>query len=164
VSKAVGSGIENVEKRVESIIKELETLKNTLKSYRDFYQNTLMRKIINEAEDLKILKLSILKPAIVDEEVLRNVLLKAVTTEPKLVVVVVKRGDGKTPIEISLGSEAQKCIDARKIVSELSKHVKLKAGGKPDHITGVIEEEKEDLEKIIKETIMKLLETKSKQD
>ncbi|MCI4436493.1 MAG: alanine--tRNA ligase [Ignisphaera sp.] len=164
VSKAVGSGIENVEKRVESIIKELDTLRNTLKSYRDFYQNTLMRQIINEAEDLKTLKLSILKPAIVDEEVLRNVLLKAVTTEPKLVVVVLKQGDRKIPIEISLGSEAQKHIDARKIVSELSKHVKLKAGGKPDHITGVIEEGKEDLEKIIKETIMKLLETKSKQD
>uniref|UniRef100_A0A7J3Z6W1 Alanine--tRNA ligase n=1 Tax=Ignisphaera aggregans TaxID=334771 RepID=A0A7J3Z6W1_9CREN len=163
IAHALGSSFEEVDRRVEGVSRELENMKNMLKSYREFYQSLLMEQISKYAEDLGKAKLYILKTGVQDEDVLKSVTLKAVNTMPRLVLIILQPKEQKTYFEISLGSEAQQYLDARDLAKELSKHIKIKAGGKRDHVTGVIERTEIDLENIVRNTIKELMESKSKQ-
>ena len=163
IANTLGSSFEEVDKRIDGIAKELESMRNMLKGYRGFYQELLLEQVIKYSEDLGRVKLYILKASIQDEEVLRNIALKAINIVPKLVLVVLQPREQKTYLEISLGSEAQQYIDSRDIVKEFSKHVKIKAGGKKDHVTGIIENTEKDIENIIRNTIKEIIESKSKQ-
>jgi alanyl-tRNA synthetase len=134
-----------------------------LKTYRYIYISELLKQIVNNAMDVGKAKLYLLRLDIDDREMLRELLVKATLKEPKLTILSIVPQNNKTYIEISLGSEAQKNIDVKSIVLEISKYVNIKAGGKKDHITGVIESDINMAEKIIEKIIQDYIKTQTTQ-
>ncbi len=156
ISSMLDASIENVDKRAESIVKQVQMLENMLRSYRIMYEGLLIEQIIKNSEDLGNFKVFILKPEIPDEELLKSVIVKAIEKDPKLVLIVLQPRNNRTFIEISLGREAEKYVDAREFAKVISKKVLLKAGGKRDHVTGVVEASVKDAENIVREAIKEM--------
>jgi alanyl-tRNA synthetase len=163
IASMLNSSFEDVDKRVEGIAREFENMRSLLKSYREFHQNMLLEQILKHAENLDKIKLYTLKTEMYDEEVLKSVILKAINMMPNLVLIALQPKEQKTFLEISLGQEAVQYIDARDIIKELSKHVRIKAGGKKDHVTGMVEGIGKELEDIIRGAIKGIIESKIKQ-
>ena len=124
-----------------------------VKSYREVYRRALVSKIVENATELGKAKVYVLKPEIQDEELIKSVIIDSIEKEPKLALVILQPKESKTYVEISLGKEAQKAIDAREIAKQIAQKVAFKAGGKRDHVTGVTEANIETVEKVVKEII-----------
>jgi alanyl-tRNA synthetase len=163
IARKLNSNIYDIDKRVETLIKDLNNIKSMLKTYRYIYISELLKQIVNNAMDVGKAKLYLLRLDIDDREMLRELLVKATLKEPKLTILSIVPQNNKTYIEISLGSEAQKNIDVKSIVLEISKYVNIKAGGKKDHITGVIESDINMAEKIIEKIIQDYIKTQTTQ-
>ena len=159
VAKALGVGVEEIDKRVEGLVKQMRDAENVLRSYRALYEDMLVKQILSESETFNNLKLYVLKPPIQDEEVVRKAVIKAIEAEPKLILVILSPRQNRTYVEISLGKESEKKVDAREIVKLLSNRVPVRAGGKRDHVTGVIEVEIRSAENAVREAIQSLLST-----
>lgn len=157
IGALLGSSIEDLDKRVEGIVKYIRTLENTLKSYRTIYENMLIEQIIKGGEPIGNLKMYILKPEIQDEELVKDVIIKAIEKEPRLLLIVLQPRNGKTFVEISLGRESSRHIDAREITKALARKIILRAGGKSDHVTGMAEASINDVETAVKNIIKDLV-------
>ncbi len=148
-----GVGIYEIDKRIDTLIKEFNNLKSMLSMYRERYIDDLLQQIVSKTMDTELAKFYLLRLDIDDREMLRELLIRAISKEPRLAVLVITPQNGKTYIEISLGLKAQEKIDAKDIVSEISRYINIRAGGKKDHITGIIESDIDTAEKIIESVI-----------
>ncbi|MEM4628149.1 MAG: alanine--tRNA ligase-related protein, partial [Ignisphaera sp.] len=155
IADKIGASMYDVSKRVDTLTKELSNLKNMLRMYREKYVSELLQQIADKAVDMGLARFHLLKLNMDDKEMLRELLVKAVAKEPRLAILAIVPQNGKTYIEVSLGSEAQKNINAKDIVSEISKYTNIRAGGKKDHVTGIIESDIDAAEKIIQKAIQK---------
>lgn len=166
IASRLGVGMYEVDKRIDTIARELNSLKSMLNMYREVYLDNLLQRIVSGAVDVGVAKLYLLKLDVSDREMLRELLVKAISREPKLAIIAVTPWNNKTYVEISIGSKAQENIDARDIVSEMSRYVGVKAGGKRDHVTGTVELDvdraREIVEKVIQEYTRKIEYTKPK--
>ncbi|MCX8168174.1 MAG: alanine--tRNA ligase [Ignisphaera sp.] len=153
VASKLGVGINEVDIRIDSTTRELNNLRSMLNLYRDVYINNLLQHIANKTVNVGVAKLCLLRLDIDDREMLRELLVRATSREPKLAILTIIPRDNRTYVEISIGLEAQESIDAKDIVSEIARYVNIKAGGKKDHVSGIIESNIDEVEKIIERTI-----------
>jgi alanyl-tRNA synthetase len=157
VAQALSANVAEVDKKVVSFIKDVENLKNLVKTYRAMYINEILNNIENRVEKLPTAHLYIHKMEIDDRETLRDMIIKAIEIDPNLVFIGLIPIGKKTYIEISLGKEITRKIDARDIVKELTKELPIKAGGKQDHVTGTIQTDIEKATESIKNKIKTFL-------
>ncbi|MEM1646616.1 MAG: alanine--tRNA ligase [Ignisphaera sp.] len=137
VAEAISSTPTEVDKRIMSFVKELNTIKNIVKAYRSMYVNEVIKNLNSRVHKINNIDLYVHKMEIDDKETLRDIILKAIDQNPDLVFVGLIPIREKTYVEISLGKKVSQKIDARKIIEELSKTLPIKAGGKKDHVTGI---------------------------
>lgn len=153
IAQSLRTSPAEVDKKISSLLKEVEGVKSLVKAYRAMYVEEVLKNIASRAEDVDGLKLYIHRMEVDDRETLKELMLKAVEQNPSLVAVGLVPLQNKTFIEISLGKSAAQKIDARQIARELAKTAPVKAGGKPDHVTGIAETDPAKLETEIKNTI-----------
>ena len=67
------------------------------------------------------------------------------------------RKERGTLLEVSVGKDALRKISARDILRELTKRVKGRGGGKPDHATGMFEASPDELLEKAKDIIAEML-------
>ncbi len=151
-SKILGGDVVN---RARSLTKELSTMKKYLSSYRKAYLEVLTKELLSTSLSIGKVKLVIYEPEITDNELLRNLLLRLIKLEPKLVVLLVTSIDKEnTRVEVSLGSEACAVISALDIVKVITSKFNGKGGGKKDHAVCTLPLS---LSKELKENIRKLV-------
>ncbi|MEM1735798.1 MAG: DHHA1 domain-containing protein, partial [Ignisphaera sp.] len=117
--------------------------------------------IKNRLESLDKVKLYIHRVDVEDKELLKEIALKAIGQEPALLFIGLIPQNNKTYIEISLGREAAQKVDAKQLIEQISKEIPIKAGGKRDHITGIIDLEINRTEEILRNRIKQHLEKQS---
>lgn len=151
-----------LDKRIPSFAKELNEARNIIKTYRSIYINTVIQDTISKAESIADFKFYVHKMVVDDKEVLKEIALKTITQQPNLIFIgLAPHDNNKTFIEISIGKELNKKIDAKQLANQLSKEVPMKSGGKKDHVTGIIELEIDKVERIIKTILKTILEKQS---
>lgn len=157
IAQILSSTPTEVDKKVMSFVKEVGDLKNLVKSYRSMYINEVIKNIDNRIEKLRETDLYIHRMDIDDKEILREIIIKSIDRNPRLIFIGLIPMQNKTYVEISLGKIVSKKLDAREIIKELSRELLIKAGGKADHITGIAEIDIGKLEIVIKKKIETLL-------
>ncbi|MEM1526555.1 MAG: alanine--tRNA ligase [Ignisphaera sp.] len=158
VAESISSTPAEVDKRITSFVKDLNSIRNTVKAYRSMYVNEVIRNLGHKIERIDSTFLYIHKMEVDDKETLKDIILKAIEQYPNLVFVGLIPIQDKTYVEISLGRELSQRIDARKIVEELSKTLPIKAGGKKDHVTGIAHTNIKDIETELPNKIRFILE------
>ncbi len=154
VAKHLGASPAEVVNKAASIAKELRELSDMLKDYRKELARLALRELYESAiATPKGIKIAKYVQRIKDNQLLREVVREATSKDPKLIVIAAMPRDGATFIEISIGSDASKDADARRILKELSKHIKVKGGGKPDHVTAIAEVSLDEVVKAIDRVI-----------
>ncbi len=128
--------------RIPSLIKELETLKNKLNTYRKLYLNELKKAIHSELKTLGSVRYAIKYLTDVEEELLKDVLQELVIKNPNAVLIVLTpREAGGLNIEIAEGRKASEVIKANELFKQVLTMFKGRGGGKADHATGYVEVE-----------------------
>ncbi|MEM2007730.1 MAG: alanine--tRNA ligase [Ignisphaera sp.] len=161
IAKALNVSSAEVDKRIPSFVKELNDIKSMLKTYRSLYINETLNAIKNRLESLDKVKLYIHRVDVEDKELLKEIALKAIEQEPELLFIGLIPQNNKTYIEISLGKEAVQKVDAKQLIEQISKEIPIKAGGKRDHITGIIDLETNRAEEMLRNRIKQYLEKQS---
>ncbi|ADM27969.1 alanyl-tRNA synthetase [Ignisphaera aggregans DSM 17230] len=160
MAKSVGSSVDDIDKRIETLVKEMNNYRMLIKMYRNEYIDQLVKRAIETQDVYNDIKLYIARISINDRELIKEFLIKSTTQEPRLIATALLEEQGKTYIEISLGRIASQKIDAKQIVNELTRYIQTKAGGKKDHVTGTVEAPAEEVEKIIRIAIKNIIENK----
>lgn len=157
VAQALSVPLAEIDKRIASFVKDLASLRGAVKTYRSMYINEVLRSIQSRVEKLGGMDLCIHRMTIDDKEALREIMLRATQSDPLLVFVGLIPMQNRTYLEISLGRNASKKIDARIVASELSKVISIKAGGKVDHVTGIAEVDVDKVELELRKILRTLL-------
>jgi len=153
IASRIGGSIEDAPKRVESILRELESVKRTLRAVKGEYVKRAVNEVLGGQIKVGSTELYVYRQEFDDKETLREVILGVLEKNPKSVVVAfIPLGD-QTYIEISIGSQAPQNLDARNILKTLSRYAPVRAGGKRDHVTGVVEINAEKLVQILREAL-----------
>lgn len=128
--------------RIPSLIKELETLKNKLNTYRKLYFNELKKSMYSELRSLGSVRYLVKYLADVEEELLKEVLQELTAENPDAVLIVATpRKAGGVNLEISEGRKASEVIKANELFKQVLTVFKGRGGGKADHATGYVEVE-----------------------
>ncbi len=138
VAKKLGATPSELPLRIESLVKDYRSAIETLKAYR----RVLKEKALREIEEKKIalpngIEASIYVQPIEDQQLLREVVREATQRNSYLILIALMPRDERTFVEISLGSNAAKAIDAREILKSVASAIGAKGGGKKDHVTAV---------------------------
>jgi alanyl-tRNA synthetase len=157
VAQTLSINIADIDKRITSFVKDVENLRILLKIYRSMYINEVIKNMSNKIEKLPIADLFIHRMDVDDKETLREIIIKAIEMNPNLIFIGLIPIENRTYIEISLGREVAKKIDAREILKELTRELPIKAGGKQDHVTGTIQTDIDKVIEIIKNKIKTFL-------
>jgi alanyl-tRNA synthetase len=157
VAQTLSINIADIDKRITSFVKDVENLRILLKIYRSMYINEVIKNMSNKIEKLPIADLFIHRMDVDDKETLREIIIKAIEMNPNLIFIGLIPIENRTYIEISLGREVAKRIDAREILKELTRELPIKAGGKQDHVTGTIQTDIDKVIEIIKNKIKTFL-------
>jgi alanyl-tRNA synthetase len=157
VAQTLSINIADIDKRITSFVKDVENLRILLKIYRSMYINEVIKNMSNKIEKLPVADLFIHRMDVDDKETLREIIIKAIEMNPNLIFIGLIPIENRTYIEISLGREVAKRIDAREILKELTRELPIKAGGKQDHITGTIQTDIDKVIEIIKNKIKTFL-------
>ncbi len=157
-AKKIGAGRHEIASRLSSFLASANELRELLRAYRTQYIEHTVKDILTNAKSINHLKLSLFTPSINDREVYREILRKAIAHEPSLVVVLLAPQNGNTYLEISLGTEAVKLLDAKRLVEALTKSgIPVRGGGKRDHVTGVIRVAPNEAIKAVEEALLEYL-------
>lgn len=161
-AKLLNADIKTLKMRVLSLMEERKRIKELISQYRSFWFNIMLNKINKESSVIREkYRLFIYEDVIKDKEGSKEFVLRAIKKSPNLILVRVTPTDTTLLIEISLGKEVAKDLNALNIFEELQKTLKVKGGGKRDHITLRMEKKldinelKEILINIINNLIMK---------
>jgi alanyl-tRNA synthetase len=157
VAQTLSINIADIDKRITSFVKDMENLRILLKIYRSMYINEVIKNMSNKIEKLPVADLFIHRMDVDDKETLREIIIKAIEMNPNLIFIGLIPIENRTYIEISLGREVAKKIDAREILKELTRELPIKAGGKQDHVTGTIQTDIDKVIEIIKNKIKTFL-------
>jgi alanyl-tRNA synthetase len=157
VAQTLSINIADIDKRITSFVKDVENIRILLKIYRSMYINEVIKNMSNKIEKLPIADLFIHRMDVDDKETLREIIIKAIEMNPNLIFIGLIPIENRTYIEISLGREVAKRIDAREILKELTRELPIKAGGKQDHVTGTIQTDIDKVIEIIKNKIKTFL-------
>jgi alanyl-tRNA synthetase len=157
VAQTLSINIADIDKRITSFVKDVENLRILLKIYRSMYINEVIKNMSNKIEKLPVADLFIHRMDVDDKETLREIIIKAIEMNPNLIFIGLIPIENRTYIEISLGREVAKKIDAREILKELTRELPIKAGGKQDHVTGTIQTDIDKVIEIIKNKIKTFL-------
>jgi len=144
-------------KRTEALKKEFESLKRLISAYRTEFIKSKKGELLEKASPINGIKLVTYYHSVGDEAVLKQLLLEIVTESPDAMVLAAIRKERGTLLEISLGKEAAKKISARDVLKELTKRVKGRGGGKPDHATGMFDADPEEILSKAKEVVIEML-------
>jgi len=137
VSKALGARPSEIVVRAVAISRELKELSEKLKEYRRILKEMAIRDIVSSATRIGSVQLSKYVQSIEDMQLLREIAREATSQRSDLILIAVMPKEDGSFIEISLGREAAKVIDARSILSKLAKIINARGGGKRDHVTAV---------------------------
>ncbi len=158
VAQKLGASATEVDRRVDVVLRELEDLRKLVKTYRSIAMTKLIEDLLSKSTLLGPVRLVIYRHELPDQELLRSLLMKLIEIEPRaLIVAYMPRSENETFIELSLGKEAVKFVDARTIVNEMKKYVEVRAGGKPDHVSGIVKIGPNDVQRIVEEVVTKLI-------
>ncbi len=134
VSSILGSSPDLVDRKAEQILNQVESLKKLMKYYRSKYLEMILTDISRNRLVLGPINAYLYIQEVDDEELLREILLKSISIDPKMVILGIMPRDNRSIIEISLGSEATKYLDAKEILKQISMLIPVKGGGKKDHV------------------------------
>jgi len=141
VARVVGASSKNVVDRVRSLVAELEHVHQLLDRYRKSLALTLLDRASSSI--IKGCPVLVLGIDLEDPELVKEIIELAYQRYRRVGVVLVYPRRGRLHIEIALSKEGAEVVSAREIMDLISQRLKIRGGGKKDHITGVIEGVKE---------------------
>ncbi len=144
-SKIVGG---DVVKRVKSLVEERRRLKELLNVYRSVFVESKLREFESRFRSVGNLRLLVEIQEVDDEEAYRELLLKLTKRVPNVALVLLKPKKERFLVEISMGSEASKVVDAVELLKYLTSKYGGRGGGKRDHATGFIPAKELDVKEV----------------
>jgi len=160
VAKAVGGSRAEVMHRVRSVVEELKSAKELLRQYRSYWVERELETILRSSRRVGSIQFAIYTPRNADNEAIKRLIQEAISRTPQLALVaLMPMHRERTLIEISLGREAAKTVDARQLLRALAEASgkKVRGGGKRDHVTGYAELPLDKIASAAEEAIEKLL-------
>ncbi len=144
-------------KRARALKKEYEAIKRLLSTYRSEFIKMKKGELIEKATIVNGVRVITYFHEIGDDAALRELLLEIINEHPEALIVAATRKERGTLLEVSVGKDALRKISARDILRELTKRVKGRGGGKPDHATGMFEASPDELLEKAKDIIAEML-------
>lgn len=149
-------------KRAQALKREYEAIKHLLSTYRSEFIKMKKGELIKRATVINGVRVITYAHEISDDSALRELLLEIINEHPDTLIAAATSKERGTLLEVSVGKEALKKISARDIVRELTKRVKGRGGGKPDHATGMFEAGPSELLDKVKDIIAEMLSNEGK--
>ncbi len=139
--------------RLKSFIQDYNDLRETVSRYRRKMIQIYVDKIMKESKIVNGIRYYILIDEFKDSVMLRDLILRVIKHIPNILLITLRDMDGRSLVEVSASSELSRSIDLRKLLSIVQTKLKVKGGGKRDHI---IFRAEEDLRKVLEkiETII----------
>lgn len=151
IASKIGASLKNVDERFNGFYEDYKRLKEELSSLRRKLVEYIANDIETKSYRLGTHKLYILNATGISKQVLQEMLRQLTKKCVDVVIMAVKSMDkDKTYIEISVGKEALKHVNARQIFKELSSKLRIRGGGKVDHVTGIVEANIDEVLEIMK--------------
>jgi len=150
-----GSADEGVVNRVKVLIEERENIEKILGKYRVIWEK-MVSEDLSRAEIINGVKILFIKDP-PEEDVAREYIRRLGKQVNIISVLLTSPSKESSRIEISLSSNLLDKLDAREILSKVVSKAGGRGGGKKDHVTGILNKNSEDAEKIIKEVISEVL-------
>ena len=127
-----------IEVRAKSLLEEINNLKNSISMYRKVLIESLHDLYTSKIVKYGDYNLIVDGLKISDLSLARELLIKLSSSNPHIIVVMLVPKEGRSLIEVSLGSEAAKIINANELLKYVLKDLGGRGGGKRDHATGSI--------------------------
>jgi len=124
--------------RAKSLVKELESLRKEVKEYRKRFVDTVLEDMERKCREFKGLKLLIYGIDELMAPQANDLLLKLTEKEGRCVAVALIPRKAGTQVEISLGKEALKHLNAGSLMKAIASKLGGSGGGKPNHASGFI--------------------------
>lgn len=146
-------------KRIKSVNDEIRSMKALINTYRRLWGDLILNEVIKTAEYVGSVGINVRLFEVPDEEVIKEVLRKATSQYP-LVLIALVPGDGdRLSIEVSISPSVQGIVKATDVLNYVIAKYGGRGGGKEDHasgyiiIRGLLEEVVSNIKSLVKEFI-----------
>ncbi len=156
IASKINASLGNIVERFNGFYEDYNKLKEELSSIKRKLIEYIAKDIESRSYDLRYYKLYIMEAGDLSTQIIQDMLRSLIKKFNDTVIIALKKLDNdKTYIEISIGKLALKYTNTKKLIEKMSEKLRIRGGGKPDHVTGVIEENIDKVSSIIRELLAK---------
>lgn len=132
-AKLVEASRQDLAKRVEKLVRDLNEARKQLSSIRRYFVQLLVEQATETRERLGNVNLYIVKGDAPLGGVVQDAVREISEKDPEAITIGVERRGNDLVVEVGAGKQAAKIIDLRTVAQKLRKHG-IRGGGKPSHI------------------------------
>ncbi len=125
-------------KRIKSINDETRFMKGLINAYRRSWGDLILNEIVKTSEYVGNVGINVKLFEVPDEEMIREVLKKATSQYPLVLIALIPGDGGRLSIEVSVSNRIQGTVRATDVLSYVIAKYGGKGGGRSDHASGYI--------------------------
>ncbi len=157
IASLIGASRKDLDKRIRSLIEAY----NRIREENSFMKRKIISTILNEVAKNAEKTTRGIKYYIIDfgeypESLVREIMQYIYKQIDDILLISVKEKGRRVQLEISVPNKLKNRINAIVIINELKKKLKVKGGGKPEHVIAVVEESKNKLLELLNEILESL--------
>ncbi len=154
IALLIGASRGDLDKRIKSLIDMYNRIREENIFMKRKIINVIFHEIIEKAgKTARGTRYYIIDLDEYPEALAREIIQALYKRVENILLISIKRKDSGIQLEISIPKALKNRINAINMLNDLKKELRIKGGGKPDHVVAVVKESKDKLLKILKEIL-----------